>query len=248
MLLRFAANDVNHCVWRDSRVILSNQRSVFTQLAKKKKSEKTWSNSSLPACRRLLFNKGNRRRLHAGKLISVATQVWTWVVTRAMSQQRADELFATLIASPLCLCRLSKPSCDRVTNLEKYYPMLRKTAFRASFVVCVAAVSVRIRSEEQGTLSQRPLFGSRSIFRAANTENPVPRRSAVSFCSETTRKHLPHRLANHWIKFYHFCNTIAWQVHTRNSIVGDSRYKLFFEVFKLQSRSQITSLCPVKCC
>ena len=123
-----------------------------------------------------------------------------------------------------------------------------KTSFRASFVVCVAAVSVRIRSEEQGTLSQRPLFGSRSIFRAANTENPVPRRSAVSLCSETTRKHLPHRLANHWIKFYHFCNTIAWEVHTRNSIVGDSRYKLFFEVFKLQSRSQITSLCPVKCC
>ena len=37
MLLRFAANDVNHCVWRDSRVILSNQKSVFTQLAKKKK-------------------------------------------------------------------------------------------------------------------------------------------------------------------------------------------------------------------
>ena len=36
MLLRFAANDVNHCVWRDSRVILSNQKSVFTQLAKKK--------------------------------------------------------------------------------------------------------------------------------------------------------------------------------------------------------------------
>ena len=84
-----------------------------------------------------------------------------------------------------------------VTNLGKYYPMLRKTAFRASFVVCVATVSVRIRSEEQGTLSQRPLFGSRSIFREANTENPVPRRSVVSLCSETTRKHLPHRLANH---------------------------------------------------
>ena len=160
MLLRFAANDVNHCVWCDSRVILSNQKSVFTQLAKKKK---IWKNLV--------------------KLISVATQVWTWVVKRAMSQQRADELFATLIASPLCLCRLIKPSCDRVTNLEKYYPMLRKTAFRASFVVCVAAVSVRIRSEEQGTLSQRPLFGSRSIFRAANTENPVPRRSAASLCS-----------------------------------------------------------------
>ena len=40
MLLRFAANDVNHCVWRDSRVILSNQKSVFTQLAKKKKNLK----------------------------------------------------------------------------------------------------------------------------------------------------------------------------------------------------------------
>ena len=155
MLLRFAANDVNHCVWRDSRVILSNQKSVFTQLAKKKKkkSEKTWSNSSVLQHR---FERGCHSR---------------------------EELFATLIASPLCLCRLIKPSCDRVTNLEKYYPMLRKTAFRASFVVCVAAVSVRIRSEEQGTLSQRPLFGSRSIFRAANTENPVPRRSAVSLCS-----------------------------------------------------------------
>ena len=161
MLLRFAANDVNHCVWRDSRVILSNQKSLFTQLAKKQ--EKIWKNLV--------------------KLISVATQVWTWVVKRAMSQQRADELFATLIASPLCLCRLIKPSCDRATNLEKYYPMLRKTAFPASFVVCVATASVRIRSEEQGTLSQRPLFGSRSIFRAANTENPVPRRSAVSLCS-----------------------------------------------------------------
>ena len=40
MLLRFAANDVNHCVWCDSRVILSNQKSVFTQLAKKKKIRK----------------------------------------------------------------------------------------------------------------------------------------------------------------------------------------------------------------
>ena len=40
MLLRFPANDVNHCVWRDSRVILSNQKSVFTQLAKKKKNLK----------------------------------------------------------------------------------------------------------------------------------------------------------------------------------------------------------------
>ena len=40
MLLRFAANDVNHCVWRDSRVILSNQKSVFTQLAKKKNLKK----------------------------------------------------------------------------------------------------------------------------------------------------------------------------------------------------------------
>ena len=40
MLLRFAANDVNHCVWRDSRVILSNQQSVFTQLAKKKNLKK----------------------------------------------------------------------------------------------------------------------------------------------------------------------------------------------------------------
>ena len=131
------------------------------------------------------------------KLISVARQVCTWVIKPAMSQQRAEELFATLIAVRLCLCRLVKPSCDRVTNLVKYYPMLRKTAFRASFVVCVATVSVRIRSEEQGTLSQRPFFGCRSIFRVPNTENPVPRRSFVSLCSETTRKHLPHRLANH---------------------------------------------------
>ena len=153
MLLRFAANDVNHCVWRDSRVILSNQKSVFTQLAKKKK---IWKNLV--------------------KLISVQHRFERGCHSR-------EELFATLIASPLCLCRLIKPSCDRVTNLEKYYPMLRKTAFRASFVVCVAAVSVRIRSEEQGTLGQRPLFGSRSIFRSANTENPVPRRSAVSLCS-----------------------------------------------------------------
>ena len=38
-----------------------------------------------------------------------------------MSQQRAEELFATLIASRLCLRRLVKPSCDRVTNLAKYY-------------------------------------------------------------------------------------------------------------------------------
>ena len=89
MLLRFAANDVNHCVWRDSRVILSNQKSVFTQLAKKKKkSEKTWSNSSVFQHR---FERGCHSR---------------------------EELFATLIASPLCLCRLIKPSCDCVTNLE----------------------------------------------------------------------------------------------------------------------------------
>ena len=112
------------------------------------------------------------------------------------------------IASRLCLRRLIKPSCDRVTNLVKYYTMLRKTALRASFVVCVATVSVPIRSEEQGTLSQRPLFGSRSISRKANTEDPVPRRSLVSLCSETTREHLPRRLANHWIKFYQVCSTM----------------------------------------
>ena len=119
---------------------------------------------------------------------------------------------------------------------------------RTSCLRCTRCVSVRIRSEEQGALSQRSLFGFSSIFRKANTENPVPCRSLVSLRSEITRKHLPRRLANHWIKFYQVCSTIAWQLHTRNSTVGDSRYKLFFEVFKLQSRSQITSQCPVKCC
>ena len=124
-----------------------------------------------------------------------------------MSQQRAEELFATLIASRLCLRRLVKPSCDRVTNLAKYYDLLSDapengTSCLVRCLRCNRCVSEWIRSEEQGTLSQRPLFGSRSIFRKANTENPVPRRSLVSLCSETTRKHLPRGLANTWIKFY----------------------------------------------
>ena len=44
-----------------------------------------------------------------------------------MSQQRAEELFATLIASRLCLRRLVKPSCDRVTNLAKYYDFVPRS-------------------------------------------------------------------------------------------------------------------------
>jgi len=116
MLLSFAANYVNHCVWRDSRVILSNQKSVFTnwQLAQPGQSHQ---------CCKTALNVGSK----------------TCNVT-AMSQ-RAEELSRDQIASRLCLRRLLKPSCDRVTNLVKYYPMLRKTALRASFVVCVATAA-----------------------------------------------------------------------------------------------------------
>ena len=44
----------------------------------------------------------------------------------------------------------------------------------------------------------RPLsfFGSLSIFHVAKTKNPVPRRSSVVLCFETTRKCLLHRLAS----------------------------------------------------
>ena len=38
-------------------------------------------------------------------------------------------------------------------------------------------------------------MAARSIFRAAQTENPVTRPSSVSLCSETTRKRLLRRLA-----------------------------------------------------
>ena len=50
---------------------------------------------------------------------------------------------------------------------------------------------MNFRSKEGGT---RVKGHSRSIFRAAKTENPVPRRSSVFLCSETTRKRLPRRL------------------------------------------------------
>ena len=39
-------------------------------------------------------------------------------------------------------------------------------------------------------------FGSLSISQVAKTENPVPRRSSVVLCFETTRKCLLHRLAS----------------------------------------------------
>ena len=42
------------------------------------------------------------------------------------------------------------------------------------------------------------IFGSRPIFRLAKTENPVPRRSSFSFCSETTLKRLLRRLRPRW--------------------------------------------------
>ena len=42
------------------------------------------------------------------------------------------------------------------------------------------------------------IFGSRSIFRPAKTENPVPRRSSFFFCSETTLKRLLRRLRPRW--------------------------------------------------
>ena len=43
-------------------------------------------------------------------------------------------------------------------------------------VACVASVSVRFRSKERGTRAKnRAKNGSRFIYRAAKTENPVPR-------------------------------------------------------------------------
>ena len=85
-------------------------------------------------------------------------------------------------------------------------------------IACVTSVSVRSRNKEWGArvkdcakngANKRagrgwrrvvpcPLFffDSHSIFHAAKTENTVPRRSLVVFCSEPTRKHLLHRLAS----------------------------------------------------
>ena len=145
-----------------------------------------------------------------------------------------------------CLVRCLRRSCFRADSERRTRNLESKTAFWLSFHF----------SRGQHWKSRSSSFRRLSLLRSLRADEIklwLTNQSLVivctqAICSETTRKHLPHRLANHWIKFYRFCNTIAWQVHTRNSIVGDSRYKLFFEVFKLQSRSQITSLCPVKCC
>ena len=52
--------------------------------------------------------------------------------------------------------------------------------------------------------------GSRSIFRAAKTENPIPRRSSVFRYSETTRKRLLRRLArHHWSAINHFLTDLS---------------------------------------
>jgi len=54
--------------------------------------------------------------------------------------------------------------------------------------------------EERKETSPPPVsfFGSCSTFRAAKTDNPVPRRSSFSFCSETTLKRLLRRLRHRW--------------------------------------------------
>ena len=70
-----------------------------------------------------------------------------------------------------------------INYTSKFVALLRKIFY--------ASVSVSFRSKERGT---RVKGHSRSIFRAAKTENPVPRRSSVFLCSETTRKRLPRRL------------------------------------------------------
>ena len=71
-------------------------------------------------------------------------------------------------------------------------------------IACVANVSLRFQSKEQGTgfsvlaarkMKERKRPRSRSIFRPAKTKIPVPRRSSVILlCSETTRKRLLLRL------------------------------------------------------
>ena len=70
-----------------------------------------------------------------------------------------------------------------INYTSKFVALLRKIFY--------ASVSVSFRSKERGT---RVKGHSRCIFRAAKTENPVPRRSSVFLCSETTRKRLPRRL------------------------------------------------------
>lgn len=50
--------------------------------------------------------------------------------------------------------------------------------------------------EKSRSLPPLSFFDSHSIFHEAKTENTVPRRSLVVFCSEPTRKHLLHRLAS----------------------------------------------------
>ena len=67
---------------------------------------------------------------------------------------------------------------------------------RISVLACVVSVSVQFRSKERGTTVKDRVKkgGSRSILRAAKTENPVPRRSLVFLCSQTTRKRLLRRL------------------------------------------------------
>ena len=90
-------------------------------------------------------------------------------------------------------------------------------------IACAASVSVQFWSKERGTrikdrakngaskiagkgwgrkegnfpIPLHPLsfFGSRSIFRAAKTENPSPRRFLFCFGSETTRKRLLRRVS-----------------------------------------------------
>ena len=61
---------------------------------------------------------------------------------------------------------------------------------RMSQVFWRGAVSLRFRSKEQGTRVKDTFHFSRG----QNKKNPVPRRSSVFLCSQTTRKRLLRRL------------------------------------------------------
>ena len=77
--------------------------------------------------------------------------------------------------------------------LNSLYKFINYTSKAVALLrkIFYASVSMRFRSKERGT---RVKDDSRSIFCAAKTENPVPCRSSVFLCSETTRKRLPRRI------------------------------------------------------